>query len=459
MIGAARIAAFDVLKSVSAGRADLPTALALARERLTDNRDRALCSEIATGVERQRSAIDHLIATFARRPIERLDSEVLTILRLSAYQLLHLTRVPASAVVDDAVDLTKRAKKRSAGGFVNAVLRSISRARSALPLPARPADPLDRAAALDYLSTTLSHPRWLAARWYDRMGFDVTEAWLQFNNRPAPLTLRVNRLKTTPEALVARLEAEDVGVSPGRFAPDALIVDSSAGGGDGQPLHGRSWTEGWFIVQDEASQLIATLAGQSPGSRALDACASPGGKTVALAAAMGNRGLLVACDVRDKRVALLKRTVTACDASVVRIVQADAAGRLPFSTQFDCVLVDAPCSGLGTLRRDPDIRWRRRAEDLPALAEAQRRMLRHAADVVAPGGRLVYATCSSEPEENEDVAAAFAAELPDFVPVDARTISGVPSAVVDSRGHLRTAPHLHGLEAFFGAVFERMRNT
>src|SRR5580765_3718983 len=457
MIGPARIAAFDVLDAVSAGRADLPTALALARERLTDNRDRALCSEIATGVERHRSAIDHIITTFARRTIERLDSEVLTILRLSTYQLLHLTRVPASAVVDDAVDLTKRAKKRSASGFVNAVLRSISRARSALPLPARPADPSDRAAALDYLSTTLSHPRWLVARWYDRMGFDITEAWLQFNNRPAPLTLRVNRLRTTPEALVARLGAEDVGVSPGRFAPDALIVDSGPGGGDGQPLHGKSWTEGWFIVQDEASQLMATLAGRSPGSRALDTCASPGGKTVALAAAMGDRGLLVACDVRDKRVALLKRTVTACGASIVRIVQADAAERLPFSTQFDCVLVDAPCSGLGTLRRDPDIRWRRREEDLPALAEAQRRMLRHAADVVAPGGRLIYATCSSEPEENEDVAATFAAGLPDFVPVDARTISGVPSAVVDARGHLRTAPHLHGLEGFFGAVFERVR--
>jgi len=459
MIGPARLAAFDVLDAVSAGRADLPTALALARERLSDNRDRALCSEIATGVERHRSAIDHIITTFARRTIERLDAEVLTILRLSAYQLLHLTRVPASAVVDDAVDLTRRVRKRSASGFVNAVLRSISRSRSALPMPPRPADPLNRAAALDYLSTTLSHPRWLAARWYDRMGFDATEAWLQFNNRPAPLTLRVNRLKTTPEPLVARLGAEDVGISPGRFAPDALIVDPSAGGGDGQPLHGRSWTEGWFIVQDEASQLISTLAGPSPGRRVLDTCASPGGKTVGLAAAMGNRGLLVACDVRDKRVALLRRTVMACGASAVRIVQADAGGQLPFSTRFDCVLVDAPCSGLGTLRRDPDIRWRRREEDLPALAEAQRRMLRHAADVVAPGGRLIYATCSSEPEENEDVAAAFEVGTPGFVPVDARTIAGVPAAVVDPRGHLRTAPHLHGLEAFFGAVFERVRNT
>jgi 16S rRNA (cytosine967-C5)-methyltransferase len=448
MIAAARVAAFEVLEAVSAGRADLPTALAHEREGLTDARDRALCSEIATGVERHRAAIDHLIEAFAKRPTERLDPEVLTILRLSTYQLLHLTRVPAAAVVDDAVDLTKRVKKRSASGFVNAVLRSISRSRRALPLPARPADPSNREAALDYLSTTLSHPRWLAARWLDRIGFEAAERWLQFDGQPAPLTLRVNRLKTTPEAVIARLASEDIEVSPARFAPDGLIVQ-------GGHIVATSGAEGSFVIQDEASQLIALLAGPSPGQRVLDTCASPGGKTIALAAAMGNRGLLVACDVRDKRVALLERTVKACGASVARIVQADAARSLPFSLQFDCVLVDAPCSGLGTLRRDPDIRWRRREEDLPALAAAQREILRHAADVVAPGGRLIYATCSSEPEENEDVADAFAAIATAFVPVDARTIAGVPAAVVDARGHLRTAPHIHSLEAFFGAVFER----
>jgi 16S rRNA (cytosine967-C5)-methyltransferase len=452
MIAAARVAAFEVLKAVSAGRADLPSALAHARERLPDHRDRALCSEIATGVERHRAAIDHLIEAFARRSIDRLDSEVLTVLRLSTYQLLHLTRVPAAAVVDDAVDLTRRVKKRSASGFVNAVLRSISRSRGALPLPVRPADPSNRQAALDYLSTTLSHPRWLASRWYDRIGFESSECWLQFDNEPAPLTLRVNRLKTTPDALIERLASDDITVSRARFAPDALVI---AADGESHPLQSQSWAEGWFVVQDEASQLISLLAGPSPGRRVLDTCASPGGKTIALAAAMDNRGLLVACDLRDKRVALLGRTVRTCGASVARIVQVDAARPLPFSARFDCVLVDAPCSGLGTLRRDPDIRWRRREEDLPTLAASQRQMLRHAADAVAPGGRLIYATCSSEPEENEEVVAAFVAETPDLVPLDARTIPGVPAAVVDQRGHLRTAPHLHGLEAFFGAVFER----
>src|SRR5262249_8242533 len=155
-----------------------------------------------------------------RRPIERLDPEVLAVLRLSAYQLLHLTRVPAAAVVDDAVDLTRRAKERRGARFVNPRVRAASRSPRAPPPAPRPTDPSNRSAALEYLATTLSPPRWLVARWYDRMGFDATERWLQFNNQPAPLTLRVNRLKTTPEALLARLEAEDVRVVPGRFAPD-----------------------------------------------------------------------------------------------------------------------------------------------------------------------------------------------------------------------------------------------
>jgi len=359
--------------------------------------------------------------------------------------------VPAAAVVDDAVDLAGRAGKRSAAGFVNAVLRAISRSRQALPLPPRPDDPADRAAALEYLSVTLSHPRWLVARWYERLGFDATEQWLRFNNLPAPLTLRANRLKLTPGELVALLERDGVRVTPGRFAPDALVVD------EGYPLRGAGPAQGWFVVQDEASQLVPLLAGPFPGARVLDTCASPGGKTTALAAMMGGRGLLVACDVRHRRIELLRRTVSTSGASNVRLVQADLLAQLPFSKPFDCVLVDAPCSGLGTLRRDPDIRWRRREADLVVLAETELEMLRHARESVAPGGRLVYATCSSEPEENEAVAERFLDMARDFTAVDARNATLLPADVVDARGYLRTSPHLHGLEAFFGAVFQRRR--
>ncbi len=448
MIAPARVAAYDVLVSVTEGRADLPAAIARARSTLADDRDRALASEIATGVQRWRAALDHLIVQFARRPIERLDPEIVEILRLSTYQLLHLSRVPAAAVVDDAVNLAGRAGKRSASGLVNAVLRAISRRRHALPLPPRPADLADRPATLDYFSITLSHPRWLVSRWYDRYGFDATERWLQFNNAPAPLTLRANRLRMPRAELSARLAQADVVVAPGTFAPDALIVER------GHPRHGRE--EGWFVIQDEASQLISLLAGPRPGPRVLDTCASPGGKTTALAAAMEGRGMLVACDVRERRMDLLRRTVRASGAANVRLVQADLLKPLPFLDPFDCVLVDAPCSGLGILRRDPDIRWRRREDDLPSLAAAELVMLQHASRSVAPGGRLVYATCSSEPEENESVAAAFLTTSPDFVGVDLRREAGVvPADVVDEQGHLRTSPPVHGLEAFFGAVFVR----
>jgi len=449
MIAKARVAAFEILRAASAERADLPSALVRARETLTDDRDRALAGDIATGVLRHRAAIDHLIATFAKRAIDRLDAEVVTILRLSCYQLLHLTRVPAAAVVDDAVDLTRRVKKRSAAGFVNAVLRAVSRNRKHLPLPTRPANPSDRDAALDYLATTLSHPRWLATRWYDRLGLDRAERWMQFNNEPAKLTLRANRLKTTPELLAARLDRDDVITTNGRWAPDALIVTG------GRALQSDAAADGSFVVQDEASQLVALLAGPSPGPHVLDTCASPGGKTTAMAAAMNNRGSIVACDVRTARIRLLTRTIEATGATNVRVVQADVMRRLPFSRRFDCVLVDAPCSGLGTLRRDPDIRWRRSEDDLPSLAAAQRQMLRHAAACVAGGGRLIYATCSSEPDENDAVVDAFLASEPSFSVVNVRTIPGMPAATADERGRLVTTPDEHGLECFFGAVLRR----
>ncbi|MGE0704578.1 MAG: RsmB/NOP family class I SAM-dependent RNA methyltransferase, partial [Vicinamibacterales bacterium] len=375
-----------------------------------------------------------------------LDPEVLTILRLSVYQLLHLTRVPAAAIVDDAVQLTRRAGKSSASGLTNAVLRNISRRRGSLALPARPDDTSDREAALAYLSVTLSHPRWLAARWLDRVGLERAESWMRFNNQPAPVTLRLNSLRATREPLLEHLAGRDVAVRPGAWAPDALVVT------EGDALADRT-DEGSFVVQDEASQLVALLAGSRPGPRVLDACASPGGKTTAFAAA-SPASSIVACDVRTRRMSLLAATIAGTGATNVRLVQADLLKPLPFAPVFDVVVVDAPCSGLGTLRRDPDIRWRRMASELPAFARAQRLMLGHAAAVVRPGGRLVYATCSSEPEENEDVVRAFLADAARFHPLDARLAHGALSAaLVDGSGCLRTEPDRHGLEMFFGAVF------
>jgi 16S rRNA (cytosine967-C5)-methyltransferase len=448
MTAPARIAAYHALRAIADERGDLPSALAHAREHLSDERDRGLTAEIVTGALRWQRSLDYLVEHFARRPLGKVDHDVLHILRLSLYQLLHLDRVPASAVVDDAVDLTRLARKGSASGFVNAVLRSTLRQRNRLPLPPRPDAGDDRQAALAYLGITHSHPDWLVTRWFDRLGFDAAERWVRFNNETPRLTVRANTLRATREGLAAALAAADIQSECSRYAPDGLTITA------GNPL--RLPADGSFLVQDEASQLVAVAAGSRPGERVLDLCASPGGKTVAMAADMTDRGLVVACDVRAKRMGLLRDTVRSSGAACIRIVRVPATGALPFDAVFDRVLVDAPCSGLGTIRRDPDIRWRRQESDLAALAADQAALLDRAASVVRTGGRLVYATCSSEPDENEVVVDRFLSRHPDFAPLDLRMeAASLLTPLLDDRGMLRTLPSSHGLEAFFAAMLLR----
>jgi 16S rRNA (cytosine967-C5)-methyltransferase len=456
MIAPARVAAWRVCDMVERGDVTLPDALAQAQTTLPDARDRALAAEIATGVFRWRAALDYAIATNITRPIDRVDAVVLGILRISAYQLLFLDRVPARAVVDDAVSLTRQRKRTSAAGFVNAVLRKIAgQSRDAL-LPAPSATDA-------YLTITLSHPRWLIDRWVARYGVEATEAWARFDNSNAPLTLRANTLRTTRETLMARLAALDVVTEPTRYAPDGLIVRS------GHPLRTPLASTGMFVAQDEASQLVGSLAetacahllrtrGHTGAAtrgplRVLDACASPGGKTLALASVLPE-GQIIAADRRTRRMHLLRDTMTATGATNVRLVQLDLEEGLPFRNAFDLILVDAPCSGLGTLRREPEIRWRRTEADLPRFAERQQRMLHQATSALRPGGLLIYSTCSSEPDENEAVASTFQQHAS---PVDPRTwpLPASLAELINEAGHLRTLPHPHGLEAFFGAAFSR----
>jgi 16S rRNA (cytosine967-C5)-methyltransferase len=444
VIAPARIAAYETVVAVAAGRADLPSALARARTKLSDDRDRALAGEIATGTLRWQAAFDHVITVFAGRAPGKLDPEVLAILRISMFQLLHLDRVPAAAVVDDAVELARKAGKRSASGFVNALLRRVSRERAALPLPEKP--------PLDYIAIALSHPRWLAERWIARHGVDAATAWARFDNAPAPLTLRANLLRVTRDQLIGDLRREGVETEAARFAPNALIVTS------GNPLLTPIAHSGVFVVQDEASQLVGEFVAASPGERILDACASPGGKTTQMAASTGGRGTIVAADVRGRRLDLLARTVTESGAMNVRVVQSNARAAPPFRQVFDAVLVDAPCSGLGTIRRDPDIRWRRSESDLAALAAAQLEMVTHLALVIRPGGRLIYSTCSSEPEENEHVVRAFLATHADFRRDTPAAFASRPelAALLDDEGALKTLPFRDRLEAFFAASLRRV---
>ncbi len=445
MTAPARAAAFRALVAIASGHRDLPTALVESRRRLEDERDRSLAAAIVHGTLRWQRACDYLIERVSARTLDALDDSVLIILRLSLFQILHLDRVPAAAVVDDAVNLTRAAGKKSAAGFVNAVLRSTLRQRRALPFPQRPADPVDRDSARSYLGITWSHPEWLVERWLDRVGFEQAEKWVQFNNDPAPLTLSVNRLRATRAEVRAALARDGVETEETSISPHGLRVVT------GHPL--RQHAHDLFLVQDESSQLVPLAVDARPGERTLDLCAAPGGKTVLMSGDMGDTGVLAACDVRTRRVALLRDTIRQAGCRHAHVIHVPTAGALPFAERFDRVLVDAPCSGLGTVRRDPDIKWRRHAPDLPAMADRQLTLLQRAATVVRPGGRLVYATCSSEPEENEMVVDRFLANEAGFDLIDLRRDGrGEVAAVLDDRGMLRTLPFAHGLEAFFAAA-------
>lgn len=447
MIAPARRAALRALQRVAARELDLGAALAATRAELRDARDRALAAEVVQGVLRWQAQLDAGLTAVSGRPLHRLDTDILLILRLALYQLRFLDRVPARAVVDDAVALARMTGHTSAAGFVNAVLRA------ALRQPERTAPPGPPAGtAVDewvrYLSVTGSHPEWLVRRWIARYGLEAARDWVAFDNAPAPVYLRANPLVSARADVLAWLATHGCEGTPAARAPDGVLVRV------GHPA--RLNPQGAFLQQDEGSQLVGLTVGAGPGDRVLDVCAAPGGKALQLAAALDGRGLLVACDVRPARLDLLRETLRTGQADVGHLVRIAPAGPLPFGPVFDRVLLDAPCSGLGTLRRDLDIRWRREEGDLPAFAAVQRRLLADAAAAVRPGGRLVYATCSSEPEENDEIVSWLLATRTDFVRLDLRHQGHAAlGGLVDDLGQLRTLPFRDDLEAYFAAALVR----
>jgi 16S rRNA (cytosine967-C5)-methyltransferase len=403
---------------------------AAARMGLLDN---ALAARLVYGTLAWQGRLDYHLAGLVRMPLARLDPPVRTALRLGLYQIMFLARVPAYAAVDASVRLVRR-DARSASGLVNAVLRRAATAGAAgLPLPDPAADALER------LSVEWSHPRWLVERWATEMGIDDLPRLLAADNERGATTIRAN---TARERLLTELAGAGIEAQASRWAEHGIVLARGAARLRRLP----AWREGLFAFQGEASQLIAPLLGIAPGARVLDACAAPGGKACHAATLAGDAGLVVALEPRAGRLGRMREEAARLGARV-QAIGADAR-QPPLRGHFDAILVDAPCSGLGTLRRHPELRWRRRPEDIPRLAALQRAIVAGVAPLVRPGGTLVYAVCTSTREETVEVVGALCAAEPRFA---VEAITSLPGPLVDAAGFLRTFPHRHDLDGFFAA--------
>ena len=438
----ARRAAFEILRRVEEEGAFAAPLLASVADSLSAE-DRSLCYELVLGVLRWQLWLDRLLEHYAGRSAETLDAPVRRALRVGLYQLRFLTRVPARAAVNESVNLAHEARLRSATSLINAVLRRATREPEYEPA-AEVSNPLERTAV------ETSHPAWLIARWVAAFGPEATASFARANNNPAPVSFRLNPLRPESDGLIEKLRESGASIEPSAIAPDGWRVE---GPGEVATIL-RAWAgEGLLYMQDEASQLVAHVLGARAGERVLDVCAAPGSKTTHIAALCGDRAHVVACDVYEHRLRTVGELAARQSLKNITTVELNAETALPFADgSFQRVLVDAPCTGTGTLRHNPEIRWRIRPEDIAELSVRQLAILRNAARTVSAGGRLVYSTCSVEPEENEAVVAAFLAESEDFRQVEARP---APASLLAQTGAARTWPHREGADGFFVAAFER----
>ena len=398
-----------------------------------DRREAAFAARLTYGVLQNAALLDFYLGQYCAQPVEKLEPFVRDVLRLGACQILLMDRVPDSAAVSQAVEMVKRHRRQRAAGLVNAVLRKLSANKEQLPvIPAE-----DPAA---YLSLRYSHPRWLTERLMAMLGREEAEAFLAADNQAAPLVIQHNPLRCAWEELVSSLE--EAGVD---FAPHPWLggCGTISGGGDLERL--PAFQEGCFRVQDTAARLSVLAAEPRAGDKVLDVCAAPGGKSFAAAADMENKGEIVACDIHPHKLELIEKGARRLGISCLTPQLADGRENRPeWNGAFDVVLCDAPCSGLGVIRKKPEIRYKDPAA-LSGLPAVQRAILENACRYVRPGGTLLYSTCTILPEENEGVTTDFLAAHPEFEPQPFALHPGWEAP----EGHLTLWPQRHGTDGFY----------
>jgi len=461
----ARDAAFEALarwRAAGHRRAEVILDQVLGRAGL-EPRDRRLASELTYGVIRNLINLDHVLSQFIKPSKKPASPEIIDILRLAVYQVLYLDRVPAHAAVNEAVGLAKTTAGRGAGGFVNAVMRSLIRGKGAISYP----DPEKSLAG--YLAVKYSYPGWLAKRWVGRYGAAEAKELMEAGNSVPPLTLRANTLKTNRDSLIEKIKAGGIECEAARYAPDGITINSHT------PVPEiPGYREGLFAVQDEAAQLVSLLLSKKPfplqyppipegedtgwgDIRILDVAAAPGGKSAHIAAISGGLSPIASLDIGLDKLWRLKENTNRLGIRSVMPVRADISKALPVKRVFGAALLDAPCSALGVIRRRPEIKYARSEDDIARISRLQALMLKNVSETIKPGGVIVYSVCSTEPEEGEEVVDAFLASNRDFIKDDPVSyLPPIARSLVDETGYMRTYPHRHGLDGFFAARMVRI---
>lgn len=441
----ARSGAYEILRRVAqGGYADRLLDSYLQRHPTMDAREKGLLTELVYGILRLRGRLDFALARFSRQPLPKLEADALLLLRLGAYQLLQLDRIPPHAAVHATVELAHQVGMGRVAGLVNGTLRTLERQKKTIAWP-------PPATLGDYLQHVCSLPKWLAKTLLQQFPNAESQALAEAMTRAAPQTLRVNTLKINRQSYLAALAEAGHMARPGRYAPEAVILEQRAS----QPLPGDD--EGWYQVQDEASILISHLLEAALGDRILDACAAPGGKTTHLSALTGNRAEIVALDKSPARIELIAQggKRLGCRGIETRCWDLTEAPDFLAPESFDRILVDAPCSGLGVLRRNPESRWSRQPADVNELSALQTTILNHLVPLLRPGGHLLYSVCTFTEAETDAVVRQLLATHPAMAVEDLRSLMPEEWAeLFTDNGSLRTLPHRHdGMDAFFAARF------
>ena len=405
--------------------------------------DRTFITELVYGVLRQQGTLDWILNQRTHQPFSRLSPRIRNILRLGAYQILFLSRVPSAAAVNESVKLSKTLGGRPVGSLVNGILRSLVRDQC-FNFPKVDSDPVE------HIASCYSHPAWLVNRWVKRYGPEKTIEYCKESNEKALLTIRVNRNRTTVDELRKNLDEEGVSSRPTGLVSGGLHLDLSSSGKSIKAL--GSYRRGEFYVQDEAAQLVSLVMDPKPGERILDACAAPGGKSTHMAELMGNSGKVVALDISGERLKLVKENADRLSHSMIELRLGDASRVLSdfAESSFDRILVDAPCSALGLLRRNPEGRWKKTEEIIDYYKSIQKEILHHVSSLLKPKGVLVYSTCTTEPEENEEVVLPFVGSHPSFRLENIRVIwpDGFNEEAWEG-GFLRTMFNKFRMDSFF----------